>query len=100
MSAIETEGFGIAVVEAMLQGIPVVVANGGAYPEVTDNGRHGVLFDPQDAQDLARKTVELWSDVPRRAALADSARLHATQAFAPRLFIERFVNLVAEARGA
>lgn len=100
VSAIDTEGFGIAVVEAMLQGIPVVVANGGAYPEITDNGRHGVLFDPNDAQDLARKTMDLWSDAPRRATLADGARLFAAQAYAPRLFIERFVNLVAEAREA
>ena len=100
VSAIDTEGFGIAVVEAMLQGIPVVVANGGAYPEITDNGRHAVLFDPHDAHDLARKTTELWADVPRRAGLADSARLYAAQTFAPRLFIDRFVDLVAEAREA
>jgi glycosyltransferase involved in cell wall biosynthesis len=97
VSAIDTEGFGIAVVEAMLQGVPVVLANGGAYPELTDNGRHGVLFEPSDAQDMARKTLGLWSDAPRRADLADSARAHAERTYAPRHFIERFVNLVTEA---
>ena len=100
VSAIDTEGFGIAVVEAMLQGVPVVLANGGAYPELTDNGRHGVLFDPQDAQDLARHALSLWSDAPRRAGLADSARLHARQTYAPRHYFERFLGVVAEVRGA
>ncbi len=96
VSATDTEGFGIAVVEAMLQGVPVVLANGGAHPELTENGRHGVLFDGQDADDLARNVIALWSDARRRAALADSARVHATRSYAPGLYAKHFHDLIAE----
>ena len=100
VSAIATEGFGIAVVEAMLHGTPVVLAEGGAHPELIDNGRHGVLFDPQDAQDLARKVAELWSDAPRRVRLADSARRHAAHSYAPERYVAKYLDLVAEVAGA
>jgi glycosyltransferase involved in cell wall biosynthesis len=100
VSAIATEGFGIAVVEAMLHGIPVVLAEGGAHPELIDNGRHGVLFDPQDAKDLARKVAALWSDASRRTHLADSARRHAEQSYAPQRYVAKYLDLVAEVAGA
>ena len=96
VSAIDTEGFGIAVVEAMLHGIPVVLANGGAYPELVDNGRTGVLFDPRSPQDLARRVVELWEDAPRRSQMADAARRHAAQKYTPRSYTERFQGLITE----
>lgn len=96
VSAIDTEGFGIAVVEAMLHGLPVVLANGGAHPELTENGRHGVLFDARDPNDFARKVIALWSDAKARASFAEAARLHATRNYAPRLYAENFRNLVAE----
>jgi glycosyltransferase involved in cell wall biosynthesis len=96
VSAIDTEGFGIAVVEAMLHGLPVVLANGGAHPELTENGRHGVLFDARDPNDFARQVIALWSDGQRRASLASSACVHATRNYAPRLYAEKFRELVAE----
>jgi glycosyltransferase involved in cell wall biosynthesis len=96
VSAIDTEGFGIAVVEAMLHGLPVVLANGGAHPELTENGAHGVLFDADDASDLARKVIELWMDAQRRASIASSARAHAAKSYSPRRYAENFHNLVAE----
>ncbi len=96
VSAIDAEGFGIAVVEAMLHGLPVVLANGGAHPELTENGTHGVLFDADDANDLARKVIALWTDAQRRASLASSARAHAARSYSPRRYAENFHNLVAE----
>lgn len=96
VSAIDTEGFGIAVVEAMLHGIPVVLANGGAYPELVDDGRNGVLFDPQDPRDLAKQVVDLWLDAPRRVQLAEAARRHAAQTYTPQNYTERFAGVIAE----
>lgn len=96
VSAIDSEGFGIAVVEAMLQGLPVVLADGGAHPELIEDGRHGELFDPNDAQDLANKIVALWANAPRRAALAQSAREYASRSYTPRQYAERYLSVLAE----
>ena len=46
------EGFGLILVEAMARGIPLVVANATALPETA--GSAALLFDPLDADDLAR----------------------------------------------
>ena len=98
VSAIDSEGFGIAVVEAMLQGIPVVLANGGAHPEITDNGRVGVLFEAGDSDAFARAVADLWHDTPRCTALAAEAARYAAHSYAPRHYVERFGGLVEEAR--
>ncbi|MCU1675001.1 MAG: hypothetical protein JWN77_3114 [Frankiales bacterium] len=46
------EGFGLPVVEAMASGCPVAAARAGSLPDVV--GDAGVLFDPEDVDDIAR----------------------------------------------
>jgi glycosyltransferase involved in cell wall biosynthesis len=47
------EGFGIALVEAMLAGVPILASDVGACREVLDNGSLGNLFPAGDAVALA-----------------------------------------------
>jgi len=47
------EGLGLVLIEAMLQSVPVIGSNAGAIPEILDDGRAGLLFDPFDANALA-----------------------------------------------
>lgn len=46
------EPFGIALVEALASGTPVVAYGRGAAPEIVRDGENGVLFDRQDADSL------------------------------------------------
>lgn len=46
------EGFGIPALEAMTLGVPVIVSNRGALPEVV--GDAGLVFDPDDPEALRR----------------------------------------------
>jgi glycosyltransferase involved in cell wall biosynthesis len=54
------EGFGIAVLEAMTRGVPVVAANRGALPEVL--GDAGLLIDPDRPDELASAIWRMLSD--------------------------------------
>lgn len=57
------EAFGLAVVEAMALGVPVVGSNSGAIPEILGcNGEYGLLAQPDDAQSYAASFERLMSD--------------------------------------
>ncbi|MGE5358985.1 MAG: glycosyltransferase family 4 protein [Bacteroidales bacterium] len=61
------EGFGIPVLEAMTVGVPVVVSNRGALPEVTHNA--GIVVEPDDREALAGAMARILSDEAYAAAL-------------------------------
>jgi glycosyltransferase involved in cell wall biosynthesis len=62
------EGFGLPVLEAMSAGVPVVVSNRGALPEVA--GRAGAIVEPDDPDAMADAMATLIDD---RAAAAEAA---------------------------
>ena len=66
------EAYGIAVVEAISAGLPVVVSAAGAMPEIA--GEAGVVVDPGDAEGFADAVARLVSDDTYRHDLAAHAR--------------------------
>ena len=66
------ETFGIALVEAMSQGVPVVASNVGGIPEIVDGETTGLLAEVGNAEDFAEKICRLLEDreLARRMARA------------------------------
>ncbi|MEW6320273.1 MAG: glycosyltransferase family 1 protein [Acidobacteriota bacterium] len=62
------EGFGLPVLEAMACGVPVVVSNRGALPEVA--GAAAVPVDPDDPEAIAARMLELLDDAAAERAIA------------------------------
>ena len=56
------EMFPLVLLEAMVYGVPVIAANIGGIPEIIEDGKSGLLFEPGDAEDLARKMKYLWEN--------------------------------------
>jgi glycosyltransferase involved in cell wall biosynthesis len=73
------EGFGLAVLEAMLAERPVVASAVSAVPELVVGGQTGLLVPPDDAGALAASAAELLAD-PERAARMGAAGLRRARA--------------------
>jgi glycosyltransferase involved in cell wall biosynthesis len=56
------EGFGLAMLEGMLAGRPIVAAHAGSAPELVADGMTGLLFPPDDAEALARDVTTVMAD--------------------------------------
>ncbi|MSO56540.1 MAG: N-acetyl-alpha-D-glucosaminyl L-malate synthase BshA [Acidobacteria bacterium] len=64
------ESFGLAALEAMACGVPVVASRVGGLPEVVEDGISGFLLEPQDAVGMANAAVTLLSDPALHAQFA------------------------------
>lgn len=60
------EGFGLVLLEAMAQAIPVVGSRVSAIPEVVVDGETGLLAEPRDADTLAAHLRRLLADTALR----------------------------------
>lgn len=87
------EGFGIAVVEAMMAGVPVVLAERGAHPELVDHDKNGLLYPGGDVAALRHHLEALIAEPARGTQLAERARERA-QAFLPRRYATECSDVV------
>jgi glycosyltransferase involved in cell wall biosynthesis len=84
MPTTELEMFGMAVVEALACGTPVVASDDGGLKETAPE-RCGARFPPRDSHALASALLDLLADDARREACADAAREHAMRFAWPRV---------------
>jgi len=69
----QTESFGLAALEAMACGSPVVASRAGGLPEVVDDGVSGILEPVGSVEAMGRRAVELLRDPARYGAMRDAA---------------------------
>jgi glycosyltransferase involved in cell wall biosynthesis len=92
------EGFGIALLEAMLAGKAVVASSVSSAPEIVVDGETGVLVPPDDASALATAVNGLLAD-PTRAASYGAAGLERARAeFSVARMVERTLEVYERAR--
>lgn len=84
------EGFGIAVVEAMLARLPVVLSDRGAHPELIENGISGMLYSGGDSISLTKVLCGLVVDSTRRVNMGEAARTRALLKFNPKRYAEAY----------
>jgi N-acetyl-alpha-D-glucosaminyl L-malate synthase BshA len=66
------ESFGLAALEAMAAGVPVVASQVGGLPEVIEHGVTGFLHPPFDLDGMAASAVRLLKDATLHRAVADA----------------------------
>jgi len=65
----KAENFGLAILEAMSCGLPVVAGDVGGVPEIVVEGKTGLLFPHDDPEALAESILSLLTDRELRAAM-------------------------------
>ncbi len=68
--ASEMETFGLVLIEGMRSGVAVIGTNAGGVPEIIEHQKSGLLFEPNDADDLAEKIEGLCLDISLLEQLA------------------------------
>jgi len=56
------ETFGLAILEAMASGLPIVTTRTGGIPELVEDGSNGMLVSPRNHEALAEAIIKLLSD--------------------------------------
>lgn len=88
------ESFGMVIVEAMAQGLPVVAGSGsGAVPWVLDNGKAGQLTDVADPHALAASILSVCRDRALWEKLSQAGFEHARTAFAASNVVPKYEGM-------
>jgi glycosyltransferase involved in cell wall biosynthesis len=70
----DTEGLGVALLDAMSYGIPAIASRVGGIPDIIEDGVSGLLVPPADPQALANAIARLAGDPAYAKRLADAGR--------------------------
>lgn len=89
----EHDTFGIAVVEAMAAGLPVIVNDWAVMKEITKNGQWATLFKTEDVADCANKIEDLLNNIDVRKAEAREIAKQVREEYSIERHIERLDNI-------
>lgn len=93
----ETESFGLAALEAMACGIPVIATNTGGLPEVVENGVSGYCCEVGDVECMAANGIhilgneDVWQSFSQNAL--ERAALFSEEKIIP-LYIQYYESLI------
>ena len=89
----ESESFGLAALEALSCGIPVVASNAGGIPEVVVHGESGFLSDIGDIEDMAKNTLRIIRDSELAQKMSLAARNRAVNLFSEDKLLSEYENM-------
>lgn len=91
------EGFPMVFVEAMLHGKPIVCSRIGGLPEIVEEGKTGLLFEPGNTEELAEKVRYLWERPELCAKMGEAGREKALREYSSEKYYERLMGVYKRA---
>ena len=93
------EGLGIAILEAMAAGLPVVATRVGGIPEVVEDRVTGLLVPPRDPEALAKAIIALLQDRERAKDMGRAGRERVEKHFSVERMVQQTEALYEELIG-
>lgn len=84
------ESFGLAALEALAYGVPVIATRVGGLPEVVDDGKTGYLLDVGDIKNMAERSLLLLTDDGLYESFSSEAMLQAANKFSPKKIVPAY----------
>jgi N-acetyl-alpha-D-glucosaminyl L-malate synthase BshA len=91
------ESFGLAALEAMASGVPVIAAKTGGIPEVVEDGVSGFLYDQYDVEAMAQGAISLLSNPELHQQFSKAARDRAVTHFTEHQIVPMYEKAYEEA---
>jgi len=92
-SSIDSEPFGMVLLEAMACGKPVIASNAGGPREIVDSGVTGLLVPPGDAEHLAQAILALLRDPERRLRMGQAGAARVRELFSAERMVRQLETL-------
>jgi N-acetyl-alpha-D-glucosaminyl L-malate synthase BshA len=93
------ESFGLAALEAMSCGVPVVASRVGGLPDVITHGATGFVFDPDDIQGMAECGISLLTAPARARAIGAAAAAEVRARFSAAKVVPQYEAFYEEVLG-
>ena len=92
----ETESFGLAALEAMAWGVPVISSNSGGLPEVNFEGVSGYLSDVGNVDEMAENALKILKEDSVLAQFKENA-LSVAKKFDIKLILPLYIDIYEKA---
>lgn len=96
LPSIQPEPFGLVVIEAMNNKLPVVATNHGGPVEIIDNNIDGFLVDYKDAREMAQVVNKLIKDKELRNYIAANAEKKVKEKFNVSRYVDEISYILEE----
>ncbi len=93
------EGFGLALLEAMIAGLPIVASSVSSIPEIVNDGSTGLLVPPDDPARLAAAISRLLDDPVTARSYGEAGRERGRTSFSVAAMAERTLAIYRDALG-
>lgn len=91
----EKEAFGIALIEAMACGLPVIATPTGGVKDIVVDGQNGLLVEAGSSDQLYRAIDRLLADAPLADALGGAARATVVSRYTREAVLRQYLELFA-----
>jgi glycosyltransferase involved in cell wall biosynthesis len=94
-----SESFGLAALEAMACGSPVIASNAGGLPEVVEDGVSGYLLPVGATDAMAEAGIRILKDDTLRRSMGAAARRIAVEKFSADAIVPQYERLYERVLG-
>ena len=91
-----SEAFGLAALEALASGVPVVASIVGGLPELVKDGEVGYLAPIADVETMARRALEILSSPDLHRTMAENARKLTVEKFDTKAIVKQYYDFYNE----